>query len=115
MYRSAILVALVVALSSGAALAAEPGDSARGLSYAKKFCAGCHGVEAKDQSSPNSEAPTFSGVANSTGMSSTALTLWMQKPHLHHSMPEVVVPIDERENVIAYILSLKDGEGGAKQ
>jgi len=45
-------------------------------------------------------------------MSSTALTLWMQKPHLHHSMPEVVVPIDDRENLIAYILSLKDGAAG---
>ena len=86
MHRSAILAALAVALSSGPALAAEPGDPARGLSYAEKFCAGCHGVEAKDQSSPNSEAPTFKAVANSTGMSSTALTLWMQKPNLHHSM-----------------------------
>ena len=115
MYRSAILAALAMALSSGAALGAEPGDSARGLSYAKKFCAGCHGVEAKDQSSPNSEAPTFKGVANSTGMSSTALTLWMQKPHLHHSMPEVVVPIEDRENLIAYILSLKVGATGGEQ
>jgi mono/diheme cytochrome c family protein len=115
MYRSAILAALAMALSSGAALGAEPGDSARGLSYAKKFCAGCHGVEAKDQSSPNSEAPTFKSVANSTGMSSTALALWMQKPHLHHSMPEVVVPIEDRENVIAYILSLKVGATGGEQ
>ena len=115
MHRSAILAALAVTLSSGAALAAEPGDAARGLSYAKKLCAGCHGVEAKDQSSPNSEAPTFKAVANSTGMSRTALTLWMQKPHLHHSMPEVVVPVDNREDVIAYILSLKDGGAGGKQ
>ncbi len=114
MYRFAISMTLAVALGSGAALAAEPGDAARGLSYAKKFCAGCHGVEAKDQSSLNSEAPTFKAVANSTGMSSTALTLWMEKPNLHHSMPEVVVPVDDRENVIAYILSLKDGAAGGK-
>jgi hypothetical protein len=48
-------------------------------------------------------------------MSRTALTLWMQKPHLHHSMPEVVVPIDDREDVIAYILSLKDGAATGKR
>lgn len=115
MYQSMILAALAGALGCGAALAAEPGDPARGLNYAKKFCTGCHGVEAKDQSSPNSEAPTFKAVANSTGMSSTALALWMQKPHLHHSMPEVVMPVDDRENLIAYILSLKDGAAGGKQ
>jgi len=112
MYRSAILAALAMALSSGAALGAEPGDSARGLSYAKKFCAGCHGIEAKDQSSPNSEAPTFKAVANSTGMSSTALTLWMQSPHLHLSMPELIVPVEDRDDLIAYILGVKDRARG---
>jgi mono/diheme cytochrome c family protein len=115
MDQFAILAALAVALSSGAALGAEPGDPARGLSYAELNCAKCHGVEAKDRSSPNSEAPTFKAVANSTGMSSTALTLWMQKPGLHHSMPDVIMPTDDRDDVIAYILSLKSGGAGGKQ
>ena len=115
MYQFAVLAALAVALSSGAALAAETADPTRGLNYAKQHCAKCHGVEENDHSSPNSEAPTFKAVANSTGMSSTALTLWMQKPGLHHSMPEVIMPTDEQENVIAYILSLKNGAAGSKQ
>ena len=115
MYRFVMLAALAVVLTSGAALTAASADLTPGLSFAKQHCAKCHGVEANAQSSPNSEAPTFKAVANSTGMSSTALTLWMQKPGLHHSMPEVVVPIDDQDNVIAYILSLKNGGAGGKQ
>jgi len=111
-YQFVILVGLALGLGYGSAQAGEPGDAARGLSYAKKFCAGCHGVEAKDQSSPNSEAPTFKAVANSTGMSSTALTLWMQSPHLHLSMPELIVPVEDRDDLIAYILGVKDRARG---
>jgi hypothetical protein len=30
-------------------------------------------------------------------------------------MPELVVPFDDRDDLIAYILSLKDGAAGGKQ
>jgi mono/diheme cytochrome c family protein len=112
MNQSATLAALAVVLGYGAALAAEPGDAARGLSYSKKFCAECHGVEA-NLGSPNPEAPTFKGVANSPGMTGTALAVWLQSPH--PSMPQLIVPFDDRDDVIAYILSLKDGAAGGKQ
>jgi cytochrome c2 len=113
MYRFAIFAALAMALSSGAALAAEPGDPARGLSYAKKFCSKCHGVEAKDVSSPNPDAPTFKEYANRLIPAATALAIWLQSPH--PTMPELVVPLDDREDVIAYIVSLKDSAAGGKQ
>ena len=114
MYRSAILAALAVALAYGTALAAEPGDPARGLSYAKKFCATCHGVEAKDVSSPNPDAPTFKEYANRLIPAGTALAIWLQiSPH--PTMPELVVPLDDRQDLIAYIVSLKEGGTGGKQ
>ncbi len=114
MYWFAILAALAVTLSSGAALAVEPGDPIRGLSYAKKFCAKCHGVEAKDVSSPNPDAPTFKEYANRLIPAATALAIWLQiSPH--PTMPELVVPLDDREDLIAYIVSLKDGGAGGKQ
>ena len=93
-----ILAAL--ALSYGAAQAADPGDVARGLKYTKKFCDGCHGIGAKDQASPNPEAPTFKAIAITPGMTRTALLTRMQTGH-----PFVL--LDERDDVIASILSLK--------
>ncbi len=59
MYQSANFAALTLMLAYGLALGAESGDAARGLAYSKKFCAGCYGVEAKDQNSPNPDALTF--------------------------------------------------------
>ena len=112
MYQSAILAALAVALGYGSALAAEQGDAARGLTYSKKFCAECHGVEAKDRS-PNPDALTFKEYANRPGTTGTALHVWLQSPH--PSMPELIVPIDDRDDMIAYILSLKEGAAGGKQ
>jgi mono/diheme cytochrome c family protein len=94
-----ILAAL--ALSYGAAEAADPGDAVRGLRYTKKFCADCHGIDAKGQASPNAEAPTFKAIANTPGMTRTALLTRMQNEH-----PFVL--LDDRDDVIAYILSLKD-------
>ena len=104
---------LALVLGYGAALAAEPEDAARGLSYSKKFCAVCHAVEAKDLASPNPDALTFKEYANRPGTTGTALHVWLQEPH--PSMPELVVPIDDRNDLIAYILSLKDGAAGGKQ
>ena len=91
----------------------EPGVAARGLSYSKKFCADCHGGEAKDVGSPNPEVPTFKEVANSPGMTGTALAVWLQSPH--PSMKQLIVPLDDRDDVIAYILGLKDGAADGKQ
>ena len=101
MHQVAILAALAVVLSYGAAQAADPGDAARGLRYTKKFCADCHSIDAKDQASPYPEAPTFKAIANAPGMTRTALLTRMQNGH-----PFVL--LNDRDDVIAYILSLKD-------
>ncbi|MGE0054470.1 MAG: cytochrome C [Hyphomicrobium sp.] len=106
MHRFAILAALVAVLSHGAAKAQDPGDPARGLAYAKRVCAECHGVGANDKESPNAAAPTFGAVANTSGMTGRALVVWMESPH--PSMPQLIVPVDDRNDLIAYILGLKD-------
>lgn len=104
MKRLAILVMLVSSANCGAALSQTAGDPARGLTYAKKVCAECHGVEAVDDQSPNTAAPTFKAVVNTRGMTGTALAVWLQSPH--PSMPELILPEADRNDVIAYILSL---------
>jgi hypothetical protein len=55
--------------------------------------------------SPNSRSPTFVELANTPGMTAMALTVALTTPHA--GMPMFVPTADERENIIAYILSLK--------
>jgi mono/diheme cytochrome c family protein len=86
--------------------AQEQGDPKRGLSYAEKACTECHGVLAEDDISPLLDAPTFRSVANTPGMTYTALSVWFQSPH--PSMPNLIIPPEDLANVIAYIMSLKD-------
>ncbi len=86
--------------------AQEQGDPKRGLSYAEKACTECHGVMPADDLSPLLDAPTFQSVANTPGMTYTALSVWFQSPH--PSMPNLIIPPEDLANVIAYIMSLKD-------
>src|SRR5262245_48930289 len=95
----------LLALLGPAARAEELGDSNRGLDYVKKHCAECHAVEATEAYSPNPDAPTFESVANTPGMTARALVVWLQSPH--PTMPNLMVSAEDRDNVVAYILSLK--------
>lgn len=102
-------VALVLALAASlpvVATAAEVGDPARGLAYVEKNCATCHAVGPRNDLSPERKATSLRQVANTPGMTSTALTVWFRTPH--PNMPNLMLPDADRLDVIAYILSLKD-------
>jgi mono/diheme cytochrome c family protein len=105
-----VVGACVLCLASAPSGAEEPGDAAQGRTYAQAHCAECHGVErSRDDFSPNVDAPDFSEVANTPGMTARALAVWLQTPH--PTMPNLMVPPEARDNVIAYIMGLK---GAAK-
>jgi mono/diheme cytochrome c family protein len=99
------LMPLVVIGLATAARAQETGDPAAGAAYAKKVCTPCHAVLANEQLSPLLQAPTFQAAADTPGMTATALTVWLQSSH--PTMPNIVLAPADRDNVIAYILSLK--------
>ena len=99
------LVAWAVA-APALALAQEYGDKNVGREYARAHCAECHGVEqSKDDFSPNMNAPDFSVVANTPGITGRALEVWLQTSH--PTMPDLIIPENMRDNLIAYIMSLK--------
>lgn len=85
--------------------AVESGSVALGKAYAQKMCAQCHNVTASDARSPNPKSPRFKDVANTPGMTVTALTVWSRS--MHETMPNLVIPPAELENLAAYILSLR--------
>jgi mono/diheme cytochrome c family protein len=100
--RRMILVAL---LSATAATAQEFSSVDEGRRFAHEACAQCHGVEKKGYST-NPQAPAFGDIANISGMTSTALTVALQTSH--REMPNLVIKGRDAQDIMAYILSLRD-------
>ena len=97
-----------VMVVAGANLAAgqEFGEASAGYDYASQICSGCHAVQRGIVASPNEKAPPFEAVANTPGMTETALRVWFQTPH--PTMPNLRMTARQKDDVIAYILSLKE-------
>jgi len=99
------LAALVLMVSQ--AVAQETGDAARGAKLAGSVCATCHAVRSGDLRSPDPMAPGFSDVATWPGMTDRALRVWLQSSH--PTMPNFILKPRDRDDVVAYILSLRTG------
>ena len=101
-----VCIAAAIAVSAGnVAVAQQVGDATSGHAYAARICAECHSVERGAAASPNGAAPSFVSVANTSGITEMALTVFLRSPHA--SMPSLIVPTNDARDVIAYILSLK--------
>lgn len=100
------VLAFAIPLTFGCAEAQQIGNAKEGLAYAQAHCAECHGVETtSDDFSPDADAPDFSVVANTPGMTERALVVWLQTSH--PTMPDFIIPAEARDNLVAYIMSLK--------
>jgi tetratricopeptide (TPR) repeat protein len=84
----------------------DVGDARKGLAYAQRVCAECHNVLRSEATSPNRQAPPFKKVADTPGMSVTALTVWSRTSH--PTMPNFVIEPADMDDLIAYILSLRE-------
>jgi mono/diheme cytochrome c family protein len=98
------LLWLAAALIPFGAHAQEVGDARAGLTFAKQNCAECHAIREGEDASPNKKAPPFAKVAATSGMNGRALAVWLQTSH--PTMPNLVLSPIDRDNVIAYIVSL---------
>jgi len=102
---TALAAGLTVALAAGVA-AQEMGDAKRGATLAQTVCAECHTVDVGQTPSPNTRAPSFVTVAKTRGMTPLALRVWLQSPH--PTMPNLLLTDEQKDDVIAYLLGLKD-------
>ena len=57
-------------------------------------------------SSHRTMAPTFDAVAGTPGMNERALVVWLQSSD-HGSMPNLMLASEDRDDVVAYIMSLR--------
>ena len=83
------------------------GDIQQGRQLALDVCASCHAVRAGQTPSSVVAAPSFEVVANTPGMTATALAFWLTA-HSHPTMPMIRLSQQEVDDVSAYILSLRD-------
>ncbi len=100
----AALLALSVVASDVQAQGA--GDPRAGLAIARQVCSECHAIQKGQVRSPNLRSPTFVELANTPGMTAAALTVALMTPHWR--MPMFILTPEQRANIIAYILSLKE-------
>lgn len=108
MHKSLVrILALGVACCSATApaSAATLGDPKAGRTYAEEQCASCHSIVPDGNTSPVREATPFQAIADTGGMTRTALVVFFRTPH--KTMPNLVVRGDDADNIIAYILSLR--------
>ncbi|WP_395714218.1 c-type cytochrome [Reyranella sp.] len=85
--------------------AQDAGDPRHGLSLARQVCFECHAIQPQQLLSPNPRAPTFPQLAATPGMTTAALTVALTTPHA--GMPMFRLSSEQREDIIAYILSLR--------
>ncbi|MFI5013416.1 MAG: c-type cytochrome [Hyphomicrobiales bacterium] len=96
---------LALSVAAGPVRAQTAGGPQAGLALAQQVCSECHAVLRGQAPSPNPRAPTFSELAATPGMTSAALSVALTTPHA--GMPMFRLTAEEREDVIAYILSLR--------
>ncbi len=106
--RLALLYTLAVGSSIAAmapALGQEtPGDVAAGRQIAETWCAACHRINSQDARALT-EAPSFPQVANLPSTTALALNVFLHTSHA--DMPNFQLTRRQADDIIAYILSLK--------
>jgi len=78
----------------------QVGDPAAGQRLAQALCTRCHGV-----ANAQRPAPTFSVIAAMPSASAQSLGVFLKTSHAN--MPNLILSDLERDDVIAYILSLR--------
>ncbi len=83
------------------------GSATEGRAFAIQACGACHAVipGQRPRNPPVAAAPDFKAVANAKTTSAIGLHAFLVTPH--QTMPNIILSDDAREDVIAYILSLR--------
>ena len=113
MVRIVMLVGILAASACAANAQNPPGDAEAGRTYARQVCSPCHAVTA-EQAAQRVIAigPDFQAIANTPGMTATALRAFLQTPH--PKMPNLILTPEQSDDVIVFLLSLRERSPEAK-
>ncbi len=97
-------------LFTGQALAQDdlPGDVSAGHELAASICAACHDIGGLPPEGLifQGDPPPFRLVADDPAITPLSLAVFLRTPH--QNMPNIILSQQETDNVISYILSLRD-------
>jgi mono/diheme cytochrome c family protein len=96
---------LVISVTVSDVCAQAFGDPQKGLAAAQQVCSDCHAIGSGQVHSPNLRAPAFRELARAPGMTTAALTVALTTAHA--GMPMFALTSNQRQDIIAYILSLR--------
>jgi mono/diheme cytochrome c family protein len=99
-YTSLAVLAIGAIIDCGPVQAA---DASHGRALARRWCATCHVVAARQQR-PTGEAPPFATIAKRRDFNSTRLTNFLLDPH--PKMPNMSLTRTEAADIVAYIATL---------
>jgi mono/diheme cytochrome c family protein len=91
----------LLACSSGAAFAANPGN---GFILAQRWCATCHLVDS-DQKQASADVPPFAAIARKSDFTPEKVAFFLLDPH--PKMPSFPLSRTEAADIAAYIGSLR--------
>jgi mono/diheme cytochrome c family protein len=103
--RTAMLASALAATAWNAT--AQEGDVDAGRAFAREACITCHVVDPANES-PRVVVigPNFQDIANTKGMTATALRVFLTTSH--PKMPNLILTPEQITDVAAYILSLRE-------
>jgi mono/diheme cytochrome c family protein len=97
------MAALLAAMAGNA----QAADTAQGRDLAQKLCVNCHIIEhGGQQDQVTVGIPSFMAIANKAEQTNSKLRSFVRQPH--PPMPSVELSEHQLDNIVAYILSLKD-------
>lgn len=108
--RILAVMAMVAALSAPvAAWAQSMADPVAGRKLALEVCAQCHFVAETQPVIPRSDAPPFAEVVADPAVTELSLRVFLRTPH--QNMPNLQLSEKETDDVIAFILGLRNTGG----
>ncbi|MBM3487535.1 MAG: cytochrome c [Alphaproteobacteria bacterium] len=99
-----VFLALLVPVPA-TAIELLPGDPDVGRDLAARWCANCHDIAPRRQTSLLAVAPAFQSIAEKPGATVLSLRVYLQSPH--GDMPDIMLSPDQTDNLVSYILSLR--------
>ena len=99
-------VLLLLTAPAQHAFAQDVGDIDAGGRIARTWCTSCHIVGADQSRGTSTGAPTFRQIAGQTTSTPMALRVFLQTPH--DRMPDLHLSREEIDDLIAYILSMRE-------
>jgi cytochrome c len=86
-------------------------DPEKGRALAERVCVACHVVSKQAASPVAADVPSFLAIANKPGQTMETVAGRIVIPH--PPMPAIALSREEIANVVAYIMTLRDGEAGS--